>query len=461
MTEKRHGILLNISGMLLLVTTAALALFALYDYTTTRSELEADLHQRATITVRRLSGSLTDPLWNFDESQAQAVLRSEMLEKRLYAVLVHAPKGERILQGIQRDEDWQAVSTEAVPEGRFIREQGRVVQDGEPLATVSAYFTPRFMERTLKSNMLSIAVTLLLLNLLLVITLIITIRRGMVRPLRRIADGLAHCAHGATATSGELTTVSRNLSEEASSGAASTAQSAATLETLAATIHNTAENAREADGLMRDAETAVGESGHAIQSVSETVRAILDSSDRTAKIVGTIDDIAFQTNLLALNAAVEAARAGETGAGFAVVANEVRNLAGRAAEAARNTTDRIEDTVAKVQSGAASVQAAEAAFSRVTQATHRLGEVIRTMSDASGEVSRGIEQITHATAEVDRVTQRTAASAQETAAAAQEMDAQARDAHGFAEELLAMVGGRRSRAAARTDGEIPSKTEAS
>ena len=171
------------------------------------------------------------------------------------------------------------------------------------------------------------------------------------------------------------------------------------------------------------------------------VDAISKSSEETGKIIKTIDEIAFQTNLLALNAAVEAARAGEAGAGFAVVAGEVRNLAMRAADAARNTAELIEGTVKKVNEGGELVATTNEAFTEVAESASKVGELVGEIAAASNEQAEGIEQVNKAVVEMDKVVQQNAANAEESASASEEMNAQAEQMKGFVDDLVALVGG--------------------
>jgi methyl-accepting chemotaxis protein len=172
---------------------------------------------------------------------------------------------------------------------------------------------------------------------------------------------------------------------------------------------------------------------------------ITKASEDTQKIVKTIDEIAFQTNLLALNAAVEAARAGEAGAGFAVVAEEVRNLAMRAAEAAKNTANLIEDTVKKIDTGSHLVERTSTAFSQVSGNTDKVGVLVSEISQASQEQARGIAQVNKAMADMDRVVQQIAASAEESAAAAEELHAQCGQAQDHVGDMAGVIYGEQVR----------------
>ena len=216
----------------------------------------------------------------------------------------------------------------------------------------------------------------------------------------------------------EIASGSEDLSRRTDSMAASLQQTSASIEQITGTVEHTAHSAREVDKLAVSATEAAQRGGEVVSSVVQTMDEIETSSRQIAEIVTTMDSIAFQTNLLALNASVEAARAGENGRGFAVVAQEVRNLASRSADAARQIKTLIDASAERTQTGAQRVRDAGAAMDEIVASIARVNGVLGEITAATGEQSQGIGQVNLAVAELDSVTQQNAAMVQQTAAAA-------------------------------------------
>ncbi len=215
---------------------------------------------------------------------------------------------------------------------------------------------------------------------------------------------------------GQSVATSQTLSESSSEQAAAIEETSASLEEISAMTRQNAENTNQANVLMAQTKEITEKANGSMAELTQSMKDIAQSSEKTQKIVKTIDEIAFQTNLLALNAAVEAARAGEAGAGFAVVADEVRNLALRAAEAAKNTSGLMEDIVLKVKGGERLVDVTNSAFKQVDIGSGKVMELVAEIAAASREQSQGIDQVSQAVSEMNRGTQQNAASAEELAA---------------------------------------------
>ena len=219
----------------------------------------------------------------------------------------------------------------------------------------------------------------------------------------------------------------QDLSARTESQASSLEQTASSMEELSSTIQQNADNARQANQLAQNAQTVALKGGEVVAEVVDTMKGINDSSRKIADIIGVIDGIAFQTNILALNAAVEAARAGEQGRGFAVVAGEVRSLAGRSAEAAKQIKSLIDTSVTRVEQGSKLVDHAGATMHEVVTAIRRVNDIIGEISAASSDQSNGVRQVSEAVNNMDRTTQQNAALVEEMAAAATSLKNQAEE----------------------------------
>ncbi|HGN8651791.1 TPA: methyl-accepting chemotaxis protein [Enterobacter cloacae] len=224
---------------------------------------------------------------------------------------------------------------------------------------------------------------------------------------------------------GEISAGSNDLSSRTEQQAASLEETAASMEQLTATVKQNADNARQASRLALDASSTAKKGGNVVEGVVRTMDEIATSSSKIAQITNVIDGIAFQTNILALNAAVEAARAGEQGRGFAVVAGEVRTLAQRSAQAAKEIKALIDDSGERVNAGSQLVNEAGATMAEIVNAVTRVTDIMGEIASASDEQSRGIDQVGQAVAEMDRVTQQNASLVEESAAAAAALEDQA------------------------------------
>ncbi len=260
------------------------------------------------------------------------------------------------------------------------------------------------------------------------------------KPVRESVDGLSLGSTQVSSAADQISMSSQDLAEGASTQAASMEETSSAIEEITSMIKRNSENAEQADRLMKETGNVVMKANDSMGKLINSMTEIKKASEETSKIIKTIDEIAFQTNLLALNAAVEAARAGEAGAGFAVVADEVRNLAMRAAEAAKNTSERIEETVEKINIGSELVTRTNEAFTKVAQSSDKVGGLVAEISNASKEQSEGIVQVAQSVATIDKITQQNAASAEESASAAEELNAQSSQMDSIVTALGILVG---------------------
>ena len=258
--------------------------------------------------------------------------------------------------------------------------------------------------------------------------------------LKTITYEISHAIEEMAAATRQVSGSSQSLAEGASESSASLEEAGSSLEEMASMTKRNANNTKEANNLAKEARAAAETGTSGMREMNAAMESIKVSSDDIAKIIKTIDEIAFQTNLLALNAAVEAARAGEAGMGFAVVADEVRNLAQRCANAAKETTAKIEGAIDNTTHGVEICKKVAQALDDIEVKTQQVDELVAEVAGASYEQSQGIDQINTAVAQMEKVTQANTASAEESAAASEELSAQASKMKASVEYLLKLVG---------------------
>ncbi len=246
-------------------------------------------------------------------------------------------------------------------------------------------------------------------------------QHALIDTVTRVREGTDAIYSGTS----EIAAGNNDLSSRTEQQSASLEETAASMEQLTATVKQNADNARQASRLAQSASETARRGGDVVDNVVSTMHDIAGSSQKIADITSVIDGIAFQTNILALNAAVEAARAGEQGRGFAVVAGEVRNLASRSAQAAKEIKALIDNSVERVDAGSRLVESAGETMHEIVNAVTRVTDIMGEISSASDEQSRGIDQVALAVTEMDKVTQQNAALVEESAAAAAALEEQA------------------------------------
>jgi methyl-accepting chemotaxis protein len=283
----------------------------------------------------------------------------------------------------------------------------------------------------------SIATTANLIALLIMLLL----PRSVVRPVRNVIEGLLHSSGATTTSVNSLSGASHQIASASSEHASSLEEVSAQLKELAATSQNTAANAKQVTDMLGSTRLSAEKNSEAITRMHAAIMKIKTSSEETVKIMKTIDEIAFQTNLLALNAAVEAARAGEAGRGFAIVAEEVRNLARRSAEASRSTAVLVEDAQTSANNGVTVSQQVGEATRDIINSIGKVDALMTNVADLNDAQAQGIQHISSATTHMEAITQSTASSASQFAESTDQIADSTREINRMVLVLQNIVGG--------------------
>ena len=365
----------------------------------------------------------------------EAGARTQTLDQQVSLVLQAHEELRQAIANQQMDSALIIFAQKVQPRLEEIGKQASalVEQQNRNLAAVSAVSAAK----SASSRNLTIAFMLIALGVGAGIFLIV---RQANDSLKRLAARMSEGAEQVSGAAAMVSKASQSLAAGAARQAASLEETSASTEEIASITRKNADNTLQVAGLMQKSAQGAGEVNHSLDRMVAQMKEIDTSSNKIARIIKVIDEIAFQTNILALNAAVEAARAGEAGLGFAVVADEVRNLAQRCAQAARDTAGLIEESIATSHDGNDRLDLMAGSVRAMTDDAVRVKSLVDEVNLGSQEQARGMEQIARAVLQMEQVTQKTAASAEEGASAGSELNGHANTLRGLVHEMREMVG---------------------
>lgn len=393
----------RIAAFMVLSSVVVVSVFSSADYVVGQKSLNGYFNEIIVPISERMAYGMVKPVWFMDKDLGRKAIELEMMDNRIFAVVVSEVGGKEAFLAFERDNDWKPVESKGNIKGEYEKIEKDIVYDGDQIGSVEIFFSKRFMDESLYELTMYLAVKTFLMSLLLVAVLLSIIRFLLVKPMSKVIIGLDRIGNHIAESSDLVSSTGTMLSEGSIKQAAAVEETASSLEEIAIKTRANAKNVKEADRLMAGALNVVTEAAGSMSVLTESMKEISSAGEKTRDVIKTIEEIAFQTNLLALNAAVEAARAGESGAGFAVVAEEVRNLAMRSSDAAGGTAKLIQTSADGITNGSNLVGNANLAFKNVNEGAGKVGELLGDISSSFREQEHAIVQIVTAISEIEQI----------------------------------------------------------
>lgn len=361
--------------------------------------------------TERLQIGLPRPLWFTNKNIIRKLINSEMRAKSVYAVVVS--EGDKIFEAQKRDRNWKTIKSKGAITGDFIVKKAKLIHEEKPIGSFTIYFTKQFIKQELRHLTFYMAGKVLLMSICLSILVLFIIKVVLVKPVSELIEGMNVVGTQVNAAVKGLASVGHQMTQGANEQAAAGEQVASSLEEINAMTTINAGNSKQADTLMGTTFSVVSETVKLLQNLMTSMQEIAATGSETQKIITLIEGVAFQTNLLALNASVEAARAGKAGAGFAVVAGEVKNLAMRSSQAVKKTNTLIQVLLKKIEDGSQVFDKVNTGIEQVSQSAGQVRKLLSEVTQSSYEQSQGIRQVNTSMTDIEKVMQENAASSEE------------------------------------------------
>ena len=458
----RVSLTFKIGVIICAVATVLSVLFSAANYFVESRLWREGFAERAALTMDRLARSSEGGLWDMDYPRLEPLLQAEMQDKEILGIFVQEGVSDKskVVKAIERQPDGTALIVPKRSEdagGALFNK--KIMRDGSQLGSVSVQFSDEALGSQLRSMLVREAIQIILLNALLFGGVALALRHKLVRPLLRVIKALSTGATNLIESVEALKASSSSLADESLQQAASIEESSASLEEISSATKANAGRALEASAHTGEARAAAEQGANDMKALAEAIEEIKQASGDISKIIHTIDQIAFQTKILALNAAVEAAHAGGAGSGFAIVADEVRRLAQRTTDAARETADKIETALHKTQDGVSLSQKVLSTLKEIVEKVSLMHRLVGDVATASKEQSEGIGQVSSAVSQMDLSIQNNAAAAEEGRSTSEEVGLQASMLQHVVTDLYALLAGNTLANASESEAQEASPAE--